>query len=55
MNKETTNKSYDVIIIGAGLSGLSSGYFIKKKYPSLSLLIIEAKDRIGNYLFLSLF
>jgi flavin-dependent dehydrogenase len=44
---QTSNKAYDVIIIGSGLSGLSSAYFIKKNYSSLSLLIIEAKDRIG--------
>jgi protoporphyrinogen oxidase len=43
----TSNKAYDVVIIGAGLSGLSSAYYLKKKYPSLSLLIVEAKDRIG--------
>ena len=46
-NKETSNKAYDVIIVGGGLSGLSSAYFIKKKYPQLSLLIIEARERIG--------
>ena len=41
---------YDVIVVGAGLSGLSSAYFMKKKYPNLKFLIIEAKDRV-NFLF----
>lgn len=50
MQKDTSAKVYDIIIIGAGLSGLSSAYFIKKKDPSLSLLIVEAKDRIGKYI-----
>jgi monoamine oxidase len=39
---------YDVIIVGAGLSGLSAGYFLKEKYNNLNILIIEAKNRIGG-------
>ena len=39
---------YDVIVVGAGLSGLSSAYFLKKKHPNLRMLIIEAKDRVGG-------
>lgn len=42
------NGEFDVIIIGAGLSGLSSGYYLKKADSNLKILIIEAKDRIGG-------
>lgn len=52
--KSTSDKSitsdnqdlFDVIIVGAGISGLSSAYFMKKKHPNLKMLIIEAKDRV---------
>ncbi len=44
----TSRQIYDVVIIGAGLSGLSAGYYLKKQYKDLSILIIEAKDRVGG-------
>lgn len=39
---------YDVIIIGAGISGLSSAYNLKKNCKRLKILIIEGKDRVGG-------
>lgn len=36
----------DVIIIGAGLTGLSTAYFAKKK--GLKVLVLEKSDRIGG-------
>ena len=39
---------YDVIIIGAGISGLYSAYYLIKKYKNLKILIIEGKDRVGG-------
>ena len=39
---------YDVIIIGAGLSGLSAGYNLKKADKNLNILIVEAKNRVGG-------
>ena len=47
MQKEN-NKVYDVIVVGAGISGLSAAYFLKNKSSDLSILIIEAKDRVGG-------
>ncbi|XP_044262400.1 probable flavin-containing monoamine oxidase A isoform X2 [Tribolium madens] len=38
----------DVIIIGAGISGLVAAYALLQKEPTLSLLILEATDRIGG-------
>jgi uncharacterized CHY-type Zn-finger protein len=50
-----TTKYYDVIIIGAGLSGLYSAYNIKKMFPKINLLVLESNKivggRIGNYKF----
>lgn len=50
-------KHYDVIIIGAGLSGLYSAYNITKMSPQTSFLILESNKkqyiggRIGNEIF----
>ncbi|XP_038046114.1 amine oxidase [flavin-containing] A-like [Patiria miniata] len=42
------DEGYDVIIVGAGLSGLTAAYAILQKKPSARVLIIEAIDRIGG-------
>ena len=39
---------YDNIIIGAGISGLYTGYKIKKLYPNETLLILESNNKIGG-------
>ncbi|HGH0778560.1 TPA: protoporphyrinogen oxidase [Staphylococcus pseudintermedius] len=38
----------NVAIIGAGITGLSSAYFIKQKYPHVNVTIYEATDRPGG-------
>lgn len=38
----------DIIILGGGLNGLFLGYFLKKKYPSYSISIIEKTDNMGG-------
>jgi oxygen-dependent protoporphyrinogen oxidase len=40
--------SADVLIIGAGLSGLAAATFLKHKEPDISLLIIEQGDHPGG-------
>jgi protoporphyrinogen oxidase len=51
------NNYYDIIIIGAGLSGLYSAYNIKKMSPNTSFLILESNKksyiggRVGNEIF----
>ena len=41
-------KKVDVLILGAGLSGLASAYQLSKKVPSLTFLVAEANDRVGG-------
>ncbi len=56
MSKRSLEKSqsiedsqvYDVLIIGAGVSGATAAYTLKKLYSSLSILVIEGKDRVGG-------
>lgn len=38
----------DIIIIGAGLSGLATAAFIEQQAPGLSCVILEARDRTGG-------
>ena len=40
----------DVVVIGAGLSGLSAVQFLVERDPSLRILILEASDRVGGRL-----
>ena len=40
-------KKYDVIIVGAGISGLAAAYELKKN-PDIDVLVLEAGDRIGG-------
>ena len=43
-------KQYDIIIIGSGMAGLYSAYYIKKHFPTISFLILEKfkKEWIGG-------
>lgn len=43
----------DVLIIGAGISGLVTAYKILKKDPSIKVLLIEASNRIGGHICLT--
>ena len=38
----------DVLIIGAGISGISSAFHLKKHSPQASFEILEARDKIGG-------
>ncbi len=38
----------DVIIVGAGLSGIGSAYWLQKKCPDKKIIILEARERMGG-------
>ena len=42
------NTIHDVLIIGAGLSGLSAAHFLQKLQPQTNVLILEKSDRPGG-------
>lgn len=44
MSKQT----FDVVIIGAGISGIGAAYHLKDKCPNLSFTIIEGRAAIGG-------
>jgi cation diffusion facilitator CzcD-associated flavoprotein CzcO len=43
-----TETHVDVLIIGAGISGIDVAYRIRERCPELSLTIVEARDRLGG-------
>lgn len=43
-----TTPAYDVLIIGAGLSGLSVARFLRDKRPEISLLLLEGNNHPGG-------
>ena len=43
-----TQDHFDVLIIGAGLSGIGAAYHLQKKCPGKSYAILEGRDAIGG-------
>lgn len=48
MNENKTAEHYDVIIIGAGVSGLGAACHLQRECPHKSYLILEARAAIGG-------
>jgi monooxygenase len=39
---------FDVVIVGAGISGIGAGYHLQKRCPTRSYVILEGRERIGG-------
>jgi|SRR5215217_743653 len=48
MTKTGTAEHFDVVIVGAGLSGIGAGYHLQDKSPGKSYVILEGRDTIGG-------
>ncbi len=44
-----TGEVYDLIVVGAGMAGLSAAYFYHKQYPDAKVLILEGCDDFGGH------
>jgi spermidine dehydrogenase len=44
-----TNETYDLVIVGGGLSGLSAAYFWQKALPNQRVLILDNHDDFGGH------
>lgn len=40
--------SFDVVVIGAGLSGIAAGHYLQALCPQLSYAILEGRQSIGG-------
>ena len=45
---ESDGGSYDVVIIGAGISGIGAAYHLSQRDRSTSYVVLERRDRIGG-------
>jgi len=43
-----TSEHFDVLIVGAGLSGIGAGYHLQTECPKKTYAILEARDSIGG-------
>ena len=50
MDNHHYQEELDIVVIGAGLSGLTAVQFLLERDPSLRILILEASDRVGGRL-----
>ncbi|MBT8114666.1 MAG: NAD(P)-binding protein [Arenicella sp.] len=41
--------SYDLVVVGAGISGLSAAYFYRQKNPEAKILILDNHDDFGGH------
>ena len=48
MQATTSPEHFDVLIVGAGLSGIGAGYHLQQKCPGKSFVILEGRDCIGG-------
>ena len=48
LNRKTRLEHHDVIIIGAGISGLGAGCHLQRECPDKDYVILEARDAIGG-------
>ena len=46
---ESTGETYDLVVVGAGISGLASAYFFEQAKPGARILILEADLDIGGH------
>jgi len=45
---DSTLTDVDVLIIGAGISGIGAAYYLRREHPRRSYLILEARDASGG-------
>lgn len=48
METTTSSEHLDVLIVGAGLSGIGAGYHLQQKCPGKSYVILEGRETIGG-------
>ncbi|KAF2018103.1 hypothetical protein BU24DRAFT_421106 [Aaosphaeria arxii CBS 175.79] len=48
MNGSAGGNNYDIIVVGAGISGINAGYRIQERLPGHSYTILEARHDLGG-------
>ena len=47
-NVEIAEETLDVLIIGAGISGIGAAYYLQKGLPLKSFAMVEARGALGG-------
>jgi cytochrome b5 len=50
INKVKHTNKYDIIVVGGGISGINTAYYLQKKHPKLNILVLEASNNLGGRL-----
>jgi len=46
---QALDETYDLVVVGAGMSGLAAAYFYRKQLPNAKILILDACDDFGGH------
>ncbi|MDO4449569.1 MAG: NAD(P)-binding protein [Moraxella sp.] len=46
---EPVLETVDLVVVGAGISGLAAAYFYQKKFPNAKILVLENHDDFGGH------
>jgi spermidine dehydrogenase len=47
--QESNSDDYDLIVVGAGISGLAAAHFYRKEHPNAQILILDNHDDFGGH------
>ncbi len=46
---EPDSNEYDLVVVGAGVSGLAAAFFYREQYPGARVLLLENHDDFGGH------
>ena len=46
---QATGESYDLVVVGGGISGLAAAYFYTRQNPGARVLVLDNKDDLGGH------
>lgn len=49
-DSSTTSPADDIAVLGGGITGLATAYYLSKELPRRKVTIYEASDRLGGWL-----
>src|SRR5690606_31416414 len=48
-NAGPATEEYDLVVVGAGISGLSAAWFYRQQHPDARILVLDNHDDIGGH------